>query len=204
MRLAMAVSIALLMLVHGCGKDPTAPTATDAELIVLRFADTAFAHVEKAGSVWAVRGQERELVLRYENYGSYAGEPYLRFRIPAQALLRDPAGRSYAPGDSVQITVTVDAGGRYLFEFEPSGLAFDPAHPAELTVWYEWADGDLDGDGDEDAVDAELEDGLHVWRRETLGGEWQRLGTVRRKETVELQARVTGFTGFVIATRNAR
>lgn len=106
-------------------------------LTFYKFAPDAFAAAEKSGSFWAVKGQDRELVLRYSDTG---GE-FLRFRVGANSLNRRPNGTYFATGDSIQISVTVDATGKMKYSFEPSGLRFSSWDPAELTLGYSRADG---------------------------------------------------------------
>lgn len=165
----------------------------EANLKILRF-ESANAVTVKQASFWAVKGQDRELEMRYAD-----GQDFLEFQVDAQTLLRRPNGTLFQNGDSVQITVTLDAGNRLLVNFEPSGLVFNPARPAELEINYRLADGDIDGDGDEDAIDIALERALRIWQQERPGLPWLPLATFRIDED-ELEARVLSFTGFAMAS----
>lgn len=62
------------------------------------------------------------------------------------------------------ITIRLVDPSRFMFEFEPAGLKFDPERPAELEVSYARADPDFDDDGVEDD---KLE--FDFWRQEREG-----------------------------------
>ncbi|HEX7050143.1 MAG TPA: Ig-like domain-containing protein [Longimicrobiales bacterium] len=151
-------------------------------------------------SFWAVRGENRSAEILYgPEAGEAAGEELLTFEVPGNSLLEYPDGTPFDRGDSVQITIHLDAEGRFVFRFEPSGLRFDPEHPAELEIDYRGADLDLDGDGDVDAEDDEAERELYLWKQEREGDPWLRLGTVKLEDLDELEAKIDGFTGFAVA-----
>ena len=170
------------------------------DLQFVRFDAEALAAADKQGSVWAVKGRTRELVLRYApEPGEEEGEEFLEFDIPGDALLSAPNGTLYEEGDSVLITVQVDDAGRFLFTFEPSGLTFDPDHAPELEVTYRRAEGDIDGDGDDDEDDDELEARLQLWQQEAPGDPWKSVGSVRLDED-EIEAKIRSFTGFALAS----
>ena len=105
------------------------------------------------------------------------GDEYLRLRVDDEALLAYPDGTPFAEGDSVLITVRVVDPARLLFEFEPAGLTFSPRRPAELKIRYDKADDDLDEDGDVDLEDDDLELTLAIWRQESDGDPFVRLGS---------------------------
>lgn len=205
---ARAAVCALLLpaVVLACGDDePTAPgedaPRDETELRFVRFPDSIFPRAQREGSFWAVAGEERELVLRYEpEEPGEVGEEFLEFGVSGNSLLRRPDGTAFQEGDSVRITVRVDDAARFLFRFEPSGLVFDPDHPAELEVTYGRADDDLDDDGDVDDDDREVELDLRLWRQEAPGDPWEPLGTLQLEELDEVEADITGFTGFALAS----
>jgi hypothetical protein len=158
-----------------------------AALAFVRLASTAPEPETRDTSFWAVSGRGGELEIRF---AGDAGERFLRFRVGGDALLTYPDGRSFAEGDSVRIRVRLDEDSRFVFDFEPSGLRFDPEHPAELEVRYAEAD----------PADVGLPDELFLWKQERPDAPWLRLATVRVKDAKEVRARITGFTGFALAT----
>ena len=145
-------------------------------------------------SFWAVRGQDREIQIRYES-PTYGYAKCMRFVVPADAL---PAG--VAPGDSVQISVHVVDPKYFEFQFEPSGLRFDPEHPAHLEIRYTVADPDLNHDGVVDARDTDLASRLAIWRQERRGEPWYRLETALEGDALEARADVQGFTILLLAS----
>lgn len=184
-----------------CGDD--APTAArqpvpESELQFVRFDPTFFQDVPQSGSFWAVRGQDRSLILESDPGGAGSGERFLEFQVEEESLLRRPDGTPFALGDSVEITVQIDPAGRFLFEFEPSGLVFNPDAPADLRIRYVLAPEDLDGDGDVDEDDDEFERELSIWKREDPGGPWLELFSLEVDDD-ELEADVASFTGFALA-----
>lgn len=172
----------------------------ESQLQVVHFPGNLLPLLQREGSFWAVRDEDRRLELSYapEEPGE-EGEDFLEFRVSAETLLRRPDGSAFADGDSILITVRVDDLGRFLFDFQPSGLRFDPANPAELRVYYERVDDDLDGDGDLDDDDDVLENRLRIWKQEQPGDFWIPLGTIKDADLDEVRAVVDSFTGFVLA-----
>lgn len=196
---------AALLLAAGLGwgcQDATDPEqgVPESELTFLRFPANVQPLVTRTGSFYAVKGKSRELVLRYqpEEVGEQ-GEEFLEFRVPGNALLERPDGTPFAEGDSVLITVTVAEDGRFLFDFQPSGLAFDPEHAPRLRVTYRILEGDLDDDGDLDQADEELEEELRLWRQQAPGELWYPMGVIKLDDVDEIDGEIFHFTGFAIA-----
>jgi len=192
----------LLVAAFACeAAGPETDPVPEDELVFLQFSDSTLPLVTREGSFWAVKGEGRELILRYQpEEAGETGEEFLRFKVGGDALLRRADGTAFARGDSVRITVRVDPGGRFLFEFEPSGLVFDPDHAAELEIRYRGADDDYNRDGRVDDDDLRTETRLSVWKRERPGEPWRRQGTVRVEDADELKAKITSFTGFAVAS----
>ena len=105
-------------------------------LSFVQFESNAYAAAEKSGSFWAVKGQDRQIILKYTDTGA----EFLRFEVGAKSLHKRPDGTTFQLGDSVLISVTVDASGRMSYAFEPSGLRFHPSNNATLTLSYSRAD----------------------------------------------------------------
>lgn len=197
-------SVLILALASSACSDATGPgsdTAEEDALVFLRFSAAALPLATREGSFWAVKGEGRELILRYapEKPGDQ-GEEFLKFKVGGNSLVRRPNGSLFAQGDSVRITVRVDDAGRFLFEFEPSGLVFDARDPAELEVRYRRADDDYNRDGKVDDDDRRFESRLNIWKRERPGSPWFRQGTVRFEDDDEIKAKITSFTGFAVAS----
>lgn len=152
-------------------------------LTFYKFERDAYVAAQKRGSFWAVKGQDRQLTLTYGDDAS----AFLRFEVSANSLHRRPDGTLIEAGDSVQISVTVDGTGRMKYTFEPSGLQFDVASPARLTLDYTRAD----------PVSKLL--GLPIiYRRDSLASGWVAIPTLNLLGTTA-HTDVEHFTDFAIA-----
>lgn len=178
------------------GPDTTKPPS---ELTVLRLGETSPPLFNPEESFWAVRGEDRETRIFFQNEEGGAGEEYLRLRVDAPSLLQYPDGTPFAQDDSVLITVRVVDPARLLFELEPSGLRFSAADPAELKIHYDQADDDLDEDGDVDGEDDALERTLSIWRQETPSDPFVRLGSLVAEDLEEAEAELEGFSRYALA-----
>lgn len=184
----------------GVGPDPV-EQVPEGRLTFLRFAESAPPLADSVVSFWAVRGEDRGVEMRLAPGGDgEQGEDFLQFEVPGGALLKRPDGRAFVSGDSVLITIQVVDATRFLFHFEPSGLQFDPKNPAELEVSYEYADRDFDQDGDLDEDDREVEREFGVWHQRRLGGLWAKVGTIRMEDLEEVEAKITGFSRYAMAS----
>ena len=198
--LTMKYSTLAVLLVFAAGCADTDPTTAPTQANLLssaptfyRFSDAAFAVAEKSGSFWAVKGQQRGIVLRYSDTGA----AFMRFDVPAAALAQRPDGSAFQAGDSVQISVQVDAGGDFIFRFEPSGLKFNNAAPAVLTLDHSRTNPDINGDGRANLGDfvASLTGG--IWKQELPILPWIKLPTLNLSTTARTD--VDDFTGFGMA-----
>jgi hypothetical protein len=197
-----ASSLALLLFVAACGRDPVGPRAPSAvlgdlanvatpptvpslsaDLHVLRQAATAPALETYQISFWACRDAASTITVNYlPAAGASAGQPFLRFDIPRGGLLSVPTEWRSGPlrlgqHDSVRITLTIDPA-TFAVQFAPTGLVFSRQHPATLAIWYGNADPDLNGDGVVNSADQALENQLAVWVRESQPAPWRRLSSV--------------------------
>lgn len=151
-------------------------------------------------SFWAVRGQDRQVEMRYLSLPEYPGNgKCLLFRVPAEALLRDRNGRVFQDGDSVKITIRVVDAERFQFQFEPSGLRFDPTHPAHLEVRYRWASPDFNHDGEVDELDELAAERIRFWHQVVIGGRWTEIPTVLAGEAIEARTTVLRFSQYALA-----
>lgn len=193
-----------LSALSGCD-DVAAPEeegVPEEELQFLYFPEDLAPLATRDTSFWAVAGEDREFVIHYRPLPGEENEDpeeFLEFDVPAEGLLRRPDGSLFAPGDSVEIRVEVDPDGRFLFNFSPSGLQFSPEHPAELEINYVRLNGDLNGDGEVDDEDEEIEQNMQIWKQEAPGDPWLPVGTIQIEGADELEAEITSFTGFAIA-----
>jgi hypothetical protein len=179
--------LAILLAFAGC-REPTAPTApptaprvlgeveslatTDSGLHVLQQAPGAPPLETYQVSFWAYRGQASTVQVNYQpTAGDTAGRPFLRFDIPENGLRADSDGVRLQQGDSVFITLTIDSVA-FSVDFQPSGVVFSKHFPASLTLWYENANPDLNGDGVVDDADQGLLQQLAVWCRPVGARSW--------------------------------
>ena len=189
-----AVSVVLL----ACSDNTGPETRPDAELnIVLQ--DTLAPPLDSmVARLWAKVGDGRELRIDYQPSLDSA-EEFLRFEVPGDALLKKPDGSAFQAGDSILITVTVVDPTRFLFRFEPSGLQFNPEHPARLKIHYLNSNHDFNDDGGVDTEDDAIEHLLDLWRREGTTSPWFRVGSVKFEEVDELDANILSFSEYALA-----
>ncbi len=188
------------------GVDPLEPRgeqtiAAESDLIFIRFAPDAPALADTIVSFWAVRGEDRQVKIRYladPLYGN--GGTCLEFHVPGNALLRYPDGRTFQQGDSVRITIRVVNQEYFKFEFEPAGLQFDADAPAELRVYYDWSDPDYNGDGIVDEQDEKIHERFRFWRQEEKGEPWADQVTEREESIERARTLIRGFTRYALAT----
>ncbi len=131
-----------------------------------------------------------------------SGQPvdeFLEFDIGSNTLWRKPDGTPFAPGEEITITITVVDPVRLVFDFQPSGLLFNPADPAVLEISFRNCDHDFDEDGDEDDDDAAIEQELRIFRQENLGDPWVPIASVLDVDLDEIEAELLGFTRYAIA-----
>lgn len=191
-------SLALLLGLAACSSDPnTDNTRPPGELTILELADGTPPPDTDSVGFWAVFDEDREARIYI------AGEDYLKFRVRPGALLRYPNGTLFGPGDSVFISVKIINPDSLYFEFKPSGLRFNPAQPAELSLDYDHAgftiEGDYDDDGDSDSQDDNLESEFAVWQQETPGGLFAPLDGILEIELDEINVDIFGFTRYALA-----
>src|SRR2546427_809338 len=65
---------------------------------------------------------------------------------------------------------------KFLFDFQPAGVQFNPNDPARLKAEYQYADHDFNGDGVIDSTDADIEAIVDLWRREPPDTSWTKVG----------------------------
>jgi hypothetical protein len=173
-------------------------TKPPSELTILTLAQNTPPLVADSVGFWAVYDQDREVRIDIA-----PNVDYLKFKVDRFGLLRRPDGTLFGPGDSIFISVKVINPDELLFEFSPAGLKFNPANPAELSIDYDsvgfTVPGDYDGDGDDDAIDAEIETDLAIWKQEAPGELFSRLTGFIEFELDEIEVKITSFTRYALA-----
>jgi hypothetical protein len=202
-RIRQLALAALAGVAAACSSDTSSPTPDDNRpqdaLNVVHVSASSTPLFNPVDSFYAKRGENREVRIYFQDAGGGQGEEYLRLRVDANSLRALPDGTPIADGDSVLIHVGVTDPSQMLFEFQPSGLQFDPADPAELKIHYDHADGDINDDGKSDSTDVELEQTLAIWRQENPGDPFVRLNSLLTLELDEADADITGFTRYALA-----
>jgi hypothetical protein len=194
-----SLAFALLLVLGACSSDPNPDdTRPPADLTILPLAPGTPPLVTDSAGFWAVAGEDREVRIDIA-----PDQDYLKFRVRPGSLLRYPDGSLFTPGDSVFIAVKVVNPDRLYFEFSPSGLKFNPAQPAELSLDYDHAgftiEGDYDDDGDSDANDDSIEATFSVWQQENAGSLFARLQGLIEIEIDEITVDILSFTRYALA-----
>jgi hypothetical protein len=174
-------------------------TRPPAELNVVHVAPSSTPLFSAVDSFYAVKGEDREVRLYFEDALGGRGEEYLRLRVRPGSLDALPDGTPIAEGDSVLIRVSVVDPVQMLFQFEPTGLAFSAGEPAELKIHYSHADGDINDDGVSDGEDDSLEQTLAIWRQENPGEPFVKLPSILTLESDEANADLIGFSRYALA-----
>jgi len=198
MRRHTFIASALLLVLFACSDNSGPGGVPNSDLHIVQQDSTTPPLVATQASFWAKVGDGREVRLYYEVTPADSDE-FLRFEVPGDGLYRKPDGTAFQPGDSILITVTVLDPARFSFQFEPSGLVFNPDHPARLKIRYFGCNHDFDLDGDLDSTDTAIEQELDMWRREGPNTPWFRMGAVKFEELDELDANIPSFTEHAVA-----
>ncbi len=159
-------------------QDRVAPPTTDsAQIHMLRQSPSAPRLQTYRMSYWARRGTQTTVQVNYRaRPGQSQGDPFLRFRIPINGLVAGANGVPLDRGDSVRITLTIDSV-NFRVDFQPSGVVFSKSSPAQLAIWYQDANPDLNGDGRVDATDEALEQQLAIWTQSNRTDPWKQLSS---------------------------
>jgi hypothetical protein len=205
---AVFATAALAAAAGGCSDssapDPSAPsqpgdTRLSADLSVVRRSTAINGFVDTVVTFYAVRGQDREGRIFFLAPDGSPGEEFVRLKIGSATLLARPDGSPVAAGDSVLITMRVVDPALLLVEFQPSGLVFNPAEPAELEMRFGQADDDLNGDGRQDSEDEALISSLGIWKQELPGLPFIRLDSSLFTSLTSCDTKITGFTRYALA-----
>lgn len=189
---------AALLAVAACSDSSGPSTRPPAELNIVRTGSGAtFAETEV--SFWAHEDADADGRLFFAAPGGGDGAEFVRLRVPRGALLMQADGTPFGPADSVLITMRIVDPTELLVDFQPSGLKFNPADPAQMEMHYDNADDDFNRDGKVDAGDTQVEDSLGIWRQEQPTDPFLRLGSVLTISTKDCRTPLLGFTRYALA-----
>jgi len=166
---------------------------------ILRQSPTAPRLTTYQVSFWARRGTQTTIFVNYRRAaGQWWPDPFLRFKIPINGLVAGADGVPLARGDSVRITLTIDT---VLFnvDFQPSGVVFSKSSPAQLAIWYQNANPDLNDDGVVDAIDATLKDQLAIWYKGSRKEPWRQLWSRNDTNQELVTAALYHFSQYSVA-----
>jgi hypothetical protein len=154
-------------------------------------------------SFWALPSQDRSIQINYlAADGTWL--PYVTFTVPAGGLGQLPNGTPIARGDSVLITVVIDTT-TLLVRFEPTGLVFNPAAPAQLVIRYTGANPDFDGNGVVDAADSYIEQQLlGIWVQEGLSDPWSGVPAQQWVQGRVFTADLSHFSGYAVSFKHKK
>ena len=181
------------------GPNSPPPVPTEQLHFVTQDSVTAPPLYTDTASVWAKVGDGRELRLYYQGSGGGQGEEFLRFEVPGDGLWRKPDGTAFSAVDSILITVRVVDPKKFVFDFQPTGLQFNPSDPARLKIEYHHSDHDYDADGAITAADTAIESRLDLWQNTPPDTLWFKLNAVNYESYEELDANIYHFTVHAVA-----
>jgi hypothetical protein len=146
-------------------------------------------------SFYARYDQDRSVEMFFaDSLGQPRGGRLLRFEVDKKSLSRYPDGSRFGGQDSVLITIRVIGTGSLAFDFQPSGLRFDPGNQAELEVNYGHALLGLPSGF------SNLDEGdLAIWMQENATQPYLRLNSSVNILAREVEADVGGFSKYAVA-----
>jgi hypothetical protein len=180
-----------LLLVTVACSDSTGPAETrpPAELNILRLLPTAPPLLATSTTFTACKGTGAEGRLVFNDGSGGEGEEFARLTLDGASLLTKPDGTPFAMGECIQITMALDDPAQVLVRLEPSGLRFNPAQPARLKLDY----------GEAEGVDSTVEAQISIWRQETAGAAFVKVGSAVLKDLNEVEASLFGFSRYALA-----
>jgi hypothetical protein len=201
---AAALGLGALVSLSACSADVTDPTALEERpqslLNLLTVSPTAPALATTSTSFYAVAGRGTGVDLWYRpRAGQRDSTKFLEFRLGTNSLAVKPDGSAFAKGDSIRITLTVRDPAHIIIDFLPSGLRFSANDKPKLKLFFSQVDDDVDHDGKVDQHDDELEGKLAIWRQESIGQPWFKMASAVVKDSREVDADLTGFTGYCLS-----
>jgi hypothetical protein len=198
----LGVSLGLSLACSDSTSSDGGGTRPPSQLTFLTLSPAAPLLCETSISFWAYRGLGVDTALQFPEVGGDclgSREDFLRLKIDQAGLQAYPDGTPFQLGDSVLITMSWVGNDSILFHLEPTGLLFDPTHPAELKIDYGEAGSDLNGDGSTDSEDDAVEHRLDIWRQPTLADDYVKVGVAKFEDSDEIEAKLNGFSRYAIA-----
>jgi hypothetical protein len=174
------------------GAEISAPTA-GSQLHILKQGTTAPQLETYQVSFWAVKGRASGVKVKYQD-----GHQFLQFDIPKAGLASGAGGARLRTGDSVLITLSIDAA-TFDLDFQPAGVQFSSRSPATLQLWFANANPDLNGDGVVDATDDLLSQQLDFWYQATTSDPWVRLSSQRDLAQKWVLTDLYHFSGYAVS-----
>jgi len=140
---------------------------------------------------WAIQGRATNFLVNYALPDPLTGDVqrFLKVAIPQQTQLTAPDGTPLSAGDSLLISVKLDQT-ELAVELGPHGTGFGEA-PAELTLWYTYAD--LSGAG------ARSESDLAVWYQGAIGEPWFLMNGTTVANGDHIVVRLDHFSNYIVA-----
>jgi hypothetical protein len=174
------------------------PTNTGPRLLTASPSSPALAQTQV--SFYAVKGRSGGADIWYHaRAGQSDSSKFVEFRLGTNSLDRRPDGSTIAAGDSVLITLTVSDPTHLIINYQPSGLQFSATDQPTLKMFYVACGDDLNYDGIVDAADDQIQSKLSIWRQEAPGLPWTVLSSTVVKSVKEVDAQLSGFTGYAIS-----
>ena len=194
-----AFGLVILALACSDSNGPTDTIKPPADLRVIQLPVSHPPLFNDSVSFVAVKGQSADARIYFADDEGGQGDEYLRLQLNANSLMARPDGAPFVDGDTVTITLRVVSSDSILFQFQPSGLAFNPDHPARLRIRYNKCGGDFNDDGDHNGEDNQILNQMAIWRQPLLTDPYTRLNSLRVDEDDGLEADLTGFSRYALA-----
>ena len=198
---ALLAGLAAVAVACSSSTDPNGGTRPPSGLNIIPLPTGHPALYAAKDSFYAVSGEDHEVRLYFRDNQGNPDEEYVRFRVRPNSLRALPDGTPIQPGDTVKIIITVTQPDSIQFNFEPTGLQFNPSDPARLRIEYGETNDDLNNDGVVDQADTTIEKAAAIWTQHQSGDSYLELqGNEDHDETSdEIEVDVLSFSRFALA-----
>ena len=144
-------------------------------------------------SFWAIKGEQRSVQLTLD------GTPVVTLDLPALALRTRSDGSPIAYGDSVYMTMKLDATDLKT-RLLPDGLRFSSWHQPDLTMSYDVANADFNADGVVNKNDTYIEQNLlGIWSQSTEQQSWTPVMTEQSFGFSSLSGPLSETSGYAVS-----